>query len=232
MTEDKRKRLAELAAGAPPPPGSLLNRLAELVADIPPSPGPLLNRLAELVSHTSPERKTAVEKTKRRIFYSFYYKEDVTRASQVRNIGAVEGNKSATDNEWEKITSGKDAAAKEKAIKQWIADQMENRTCTVVLVGQNTADRYYINHEIVKSWNDKMGVVGIYIHGLKNLDGNISTKGSNPFDYVTYGNPKKKLSTAVKCYNPMDTNSKERYAWIEKNLSDIIEEAIKIRAAN
>lgn len=170
--------------------------------------------------------------TKRRVFYSFYYKPDVIRASQVRQIGAIEGNKSATDNEWEKITGGKDEAAKDKAIKKWIADQMEGRTCTVVLVGQNTANRKWINHEIVKSWDDGMGVVGIYIHGLRNFEGEISTKGENPFDYITHGGTKKKLSSIVKCYNPAGSNSKERYAWIEKHLANAIEEAITIRKAN
>ena len=170
---------------------------------------------------------------KRRVFYSFYYKPDVVRASQVRQIGAIEGNKSATDNEWEKITtSGKTQAERDKAIKKWIADQMENRTCTVVLVGQNTANRKWINYEIVKSWNDGMGVVGINIHGLKNFEGEVSTKGANPFDSINYGDTGKKLSSIVKCYNPTGSNSKDRYAWIEEHLANAIEEAIKIRNEN
>lgn len=174
-----------------------------------------------------------MEKTKRRVFYSFHYKPDVVRASQVRQIGAIEGNKSATDNEWEKIiTSGKTQEERDAAIKNWIAAQMENRTCTIVLVGQDTANRKWINHEIVKSWDDGMGVVGIRIHGLKNFDGEISTQGDNPFDYITHGPTKKKLSSIVKCYNPAGTNSKERYAWIEKHLANAIEEAIKIRGEN
>ena len=79
---------------------------------------------------------------------------------------------------------------------------------------------------------DDKGVVGIYIHGLKNLEGRISTKGDNPFDSISYedeNEDKKKLSSIVKCYNPAGTNSKERYAWIEKHLENAIEEAIKIR---
>ncbi|ACD89663.1 Domain of unknown function DUF1863 [Chlorobium limicola DSM 245] len=168
---------------------------------------------------------------KRRVFYSFHYKPDVIRASQVRQIGAIEGNKSATDNEWEKITSG-DETTKDKAIKKWIADQMKGRTCTVVLVGQDTANRKWINYEIIKSWDDGMGVVGIHIHGLKNFEGNISAIGENPFDYITHGVSKKKLSTIVKCYNPAGSNSKERYAWIEQHLANAIEEAIKIRKEN
>lgn len=173
-----------------------------------------------------------MDKVKRRVFYSFHYKPDVIRASEVRQIGAIEGNKSATDNEWEKITSSKDEATKERAIRKWIADQMEGRTCTVVLVGKDTAKRKWINHEIVKSWDNGMGVVGICIHGLKDFDGKISTKGENPFDYVGYGNTGKKLSSIVKCYNPAGDNSKERYAWIEKHLTNAIEEAIKIRNEN
>jgi Thoeris protein ThsB, TIR-like domain len=163
----------------------------------------------------------------RKAFYSFHYKPDATRASQVRNIGVVEGNRPATDNDWETVTKGGDAA-----IKKWIAEQMKGRSCTVVLVGTNTANRKWINHEIIKSWDGNMGVVGIYIHGLKDLSGSISTKGKNPFDYITLGTTKKKLSSVVNCYNPQGTNSKDRYAWIKKHLENAVEEAIKIRKDN
>lgn len=163
----------------------------------------------------------------RRCFYSFHYKPDSQRASQVRQIGSVEGNKPATDNDWETITGGGDTA-----IKKWIADQMYGKSCTIVLVGSNTANRKWINHEIVKSWDNGMGVVGIHINGLKNLDGKISTKGKNPFHHITHGVTKKKLSTIVKCYTPAGANSKERYAWVSKHISNAVEEAIRIRSAN
>lgn len=164
---------------------------------------------------------------KRQVFYSFHYKSDCWRAAQVRSIGVIEGNKPAPDNEWEKITSAGDSA-----IKKWIDDQMKYRSCTVVLVGNKTANRKWINYEIVKSWDAGMSVVGIRIHGLKNSDGKISLKGDNPFDYITHGRTNKKLSTIVKCYNPAGANSKERYDWISKYLSDAVEEAIKIRENN
>ena len=163
----------------------------------------------------------------RRVFYSFHYKPDATRASQVRQIGALEGNRPASDNDWEEITGGGDTA-----IKDWIASQMKGRSCTVVLVGEKTANRKWINHEIAESWNAGMGVVGIRIHGLKNMAEEIASKGNDPFDYITFGDPKRKLSDVVKCYNPAGSNSKERYAWIVKHLANAVEEAIKIRAAN
>ena len=165
--------------------------------------------------------------TKRQVFYSFHYKPDCWRAATVRTIGAIEGNKPASDNDWETITK-----AGEDAIKKWIKDQMENRSCTVVLVGNKTANRKWINYEIVESWKASMGLVGIHIYGLKNQDEHISEKGENPFDYITYGDTRKKLSAIVKCYTPVGTNSKERYDWISKYLSDAVEEAIKIRNNN
>jgi len=74
-----------------------------------------------------------------------------------------------------------------------------------------------------------MGVVGIDIHGLLNQKGYISYRGKSPFDYIFLEKTGELLSTIVKRYNPSGINSKERYAWIAKYLSDAVEEAIKIR---
>ncbi len=106
---------------------------------------------------------------------------------------------------------------------------MHARSCTVVLVGANTAGRKWINYEIIKFWDDGMGVVGIHIHGLKNSQSSLSAKGSNPFATIGYGNTGRKLSSIVKCYNPTGANSQERYAWIKKYLTNAVEEAVRIR---
>ena len=161
----------------------------------------------------------------RKCFYSFHYQPDHWRASQVRNIGAIEGNAPVSDNDWESITRGGDPA-----IENWIAAQMKGKTCTVVLVGQGTADRKWINYEIVKSWNDGLGLVGIYIHGLKNANGETANKGDNPFDYVRLKKSGSNISYVVKCYNPAGASSKERYDWISAHIGNAVEEAVKIRA--
>ena len=160
---------------------------------------------------------------KRRVFYSFHYKPDSWRASMVRNIGAVEGNEPATDNDWEAVKKGGD-----QAIKNWIGCQMKKRSCTVVLVGTNTARRKWIDYEIMKSWDDGMGVVGIRIHGLENQYSQVSSQGNNPFSHISIESGES-LSSVVECYDPDGRNSKERYAWIKERLSDAIEEAISIR---
>jgi hypothetical protein len=109
---------------------------------------------------------------------------------------------------------------------------MGGRSCTVVLVGTNTANRPWINHEIVESWNRRMGVVGIRIHGLKNLDGLVSAPGRNPFDFVTHGPSGQPLSSLVRCHDPSGMDSRARYEWISQYLAAAVEEAVDIRDSN
>ena len=106
---------------------------------------------------------------------------------------------------------------------------MDGRTCTVVLIGTDTAQRKWINHEIIQAWKRGMGVVGIHIHGLKSLDGMTSTKGQNPFDFLDWGKTGQKFSSIVKCYDPSGSDSKQRYDWFVTYLGPAIEEAINIR---
>lgn len=161
----------------------------------------------------------------RRAFYSFHYVPDSWRASSVRNMGVVEGNVSATDNDWETVTGGGYAA-----IRKWIDDQLKGRGVTIVLVGSETAGRKWINYEIEKSWNDKKAVLGIHIHRLKSSSGYQSTKGRNPFEDFTIENGARSLASVVECYDPPYFASKDVYNYIALNLADWIEEAVRIRA--
>jgi len=160
----------------------------------------------------------------RRVFFSFHYKPDNWRASQVRNAGVVEGNRPVSDNDWETVTKGGDAA-----IERWIADQLDGKSCAVVLIGANTAGRKWINHEIVKAWNDKKGVVGIHVHNLKDSDGLKAAKGANPFTGITLSKGTKKLSEVVKVYDPPFSLSTDVYDYIKKNLAAWVDEAVAIR---
>ena len=117
----------------------------------------------------------------------------------------------------------------DKASKGWIADQQNVRFCTVMLVGTDTAKRKWINHEIIKSWDDGKGVVGIHIYGLRNRDGSISRDGLNPSDDIGYGSTGKKLSAIVKCYDPSGTNRRQRYDWFRTHLSNAVNEAVAIK---
>lgn len=161
-------------------------------------------------------------KMTRRVFYSFHYKPDNWRVSQVRNIGKIEDNKPASDNDWETVASGGD-----QKIKQWIDGQMSGRSCAIVLIGKDTKGRKWINYEIEKAWNDGKGLLGINIHGLKDATGKQITKGGNPFWGYKVG--EHSLSSIVPVYDPPYSLSTKVYSHIEKNLEDWVEEAIKIR---
>lgn len=165
--------------------------------------------------------------TKRQIFYSFHYDNDVFRVQQIRNIGALEENKPVSANDWEVVKKGGD-----KAIEKWIDDTMKGRSCIVVLVGSETSKRKWVDYEIRKAWKDDKGVLGIYIDDLVDprysktppLYGK-SYRGANPFDNISLTNGKK-LSSIVSCYAPPSTDT---YKNIASNLENWIEKAIKDR---
>lgn len=159
----------------------------------------------------------------RRAFYSFHYIPDNWRAATVRSIGSVEGNKPASDNDWESVKKAGD-----KAIQNWINDQLYGKSCAVVLIGTNTADCKWINYEIERAWSEKKGLLGIHIHNLKDSAGNQSTMGANPFQtFNLNGTP---LSSIVKTYNPPYWDSKDVYKYISDNLAGWFDEAVTIRA--
>jgi len=137
-------------------------------------------------------------------------------------MGCLEGNKPATDNDWETIEKGG-----AKAIQKWIDDQLNGRSVLIVLIGENTAGRKWINYEIEKAWNDKKGVFGVYVHNLKDSNSNQSKKGSNPFEGFTVDG--EALDKIVKTYNPAYKISTNVHKHIKENLSDWIETAIEIR---
>lgn len=161
----------------------------------------------------------------RRAFYSFHFDADNWRASQVRNIGVIEGNSPASDNDWETVKRGGEAA-----IQRWIDNQLSGRGCTIVLIGSATAGRKWINYEIEKSWNDGKGVLGIYIHRLKDRNGQQSSKGANPFDGFTMQRDNAKLSSIVKAYDPPYWDSSDVYNYIANNLAAWVEDAIALRS--
>lgn len=161
-----------------------------------------------------------------KVFLSYHYKMDQWRALLVRSSAVLECNAPVTDNEWDRITRGGDVA-----IERWISAQLAGRHCIVVLIGPTTAGRLWINHEVRQSWNEGMGVVGVYVHNLKDRIGNQSAKGANPFDRIAISGGPDRISSVVKAYDPPYMTSGEVHAHIKNYLDEWVEEAIAIRHA-
>jgi MTH538 TIR-like domain (DUF1863) len=160
----------------------------------------------------------------RKVFYSFHYIPDGWRVAQIRNAGVVEGNQPVSDNDWETITKAGD-----QAIKNWINNQLYGKSCAVVLIGTGTAGRKWIKYETEQAWNAKKGVVGVYIHNLRNQQGFQSYIGANPFEDFTLCSGTMKLSNVVRVYNVNSTDSRVVYATITRNLEAWVDEANEIR---
>ena len=74
-----------------------------------------------------------------------------------------------------------------------------------------------------------LGVLGIYIDGLKDCDGNTSKVGANPFSAIRFGS--KTLDQIVEAYRPSGEESTSIYNYIKENISNWVETAITIRKA-
>lgn len=153
---------------------------------------------------------------KRQVFFSFHYDNDNWRAGQVRNMGKVDSSSTFSDNDWEEVKE-----KNESNIKEWIDEQLNKRSCLVVLIGEKTANRKWINYEIKKAYELNKGIVGIYIHKLENQFGKQDNKGKNPFDYFTLDG--EKFSKYIKCFDSYYSLSKTVYNDIKDNIEDIIE---------
>jgi hypothetical protein len=190
----------------------------------------------------------------RRVFFSFHYERDVWRANVVRNSWVTKGNYIEAgfidSAEFEKIKKKGD-----QAIKKWIDEQLEGTSVTVVLIGAETYSRKWVRYEIIKSFDRGNGLLGVYIHNIKDLNRERDLMGPNPFDYVgvyidRYGNATYweltesykliEFSLYPKCSLTFDeeywtgklyTIKPNIYDWVDdngyENLSDWIEESAR-----
>ncbi len=116
------------------------------------------------------------------VFFSFDY-DDVWRVNQVRNSGAFVGEKRSgfrDKAEYERVKRRGDAA-----IKKWIRNQMYGCSVTCVLIGANSHLSRWVNFEIEESIVNGMGLLGVYIHKLKDERGvipNLFLSSFNPLD--------------------------------------------------
>jgi hypothetical protein len=114
----------------------------------------------------------------RRVFFSFHYKNDVWRASTIRNSGQFDAVAAAGWNDaslWEETQRKGDAA-----IRRLIDNGLRGTSVTVVLIGARTASRRWVDYEIRQSIDRGNGLLGIRIHSLKDQHGRKSGTGAVP----------------------------------------------------
>jgi hypothetical protein len=119
----------------------------------------------------------------RKAFFSFHYINDVWRANIVRNSWVIKDSKEAAGfvdaADFEEVQKGGEAV-----IKKWFWEQLTGTSVTVVIIGPETNSRDYVKYELEQSYEKGNGILGIYIHQIKDKYGNTITKGSNHFGEI------------------------------------------------
>ena len=121
----------------------------------------------------------------RRVFFSFEYEHDVSRAMVVRNSWVTQCREAAGFQDaaaFEQIQRQGDAA-----IKRWINDQLHGTSVTVVLVGSHTCSSRWVRYEIARSEYLGNGLLGIDISQIRDLNRYTSRRcGRIPQGYPFY----------------------------------------------
>ncbi len=150
----------------------------------------------------------------RRVFFSFHYENDVWRANVVRNSWVTTETAGFIDAAvFEQVKKGGDAA-----IKRWIDSQLIGTTVTAVLIGSDTNNREYVKYELQKSWEKKNGILGIYIHQIKDRHGYTSPKGNDTFGpiFTSVFDNKKYFYERFETYDWVNDNGYTNLgSWIE-----------------
>ncbi|MDZ7587251.1 MAG: TIR domain-containing protein [Patescibacteria group bacterium] len=152
----------------------------------------------------------------RRVFFSFHFERDIWRANQVRNSWVTKDRESAgfwDAANWEAVKK-----QGEEAIKQWINKSLSGTSVTVVLIGKETNTRKWVDYEIEMSSKKGNGMLGIYIHNMKDQYGATDIKGENPFNYwhKTINGQQKYFSEIYSTYDWINDNGFNNLGdWVE-----------------
>jgi hypothetical protein len=117
----------------------------------------------------------------RRVYFAFHYENDISRVNVVRNSWLTHKDRESAGffdaSLWEKAKKTGDTA-----IKRMIQDGLDGTSVTVFLLGSETAGRPWVRYELEESHKRGNGMLAIRIHGIKNLQGYVSTAGDNIFN--------------------------------------------------
>lgn len=153
----------------------------------------------------------------RRTFFSFHYERDIWRSSIVRNSWVTQDREAAGF--WDASLWEEAKKKGSEALKKLIQQGLKNTSVTVVLIGNKTAERRWVKYEIIESHNNGKGLLGVYIHNIRDRDRYRDNKGRNPFDsiYIEEGARKTYFSRLYPTYDYINDDGYNNLGnWIEK----------------
>ena len=123
--------------------------------------------------------------SKRRVFFSFHYQNDIWRVNQVRQSWRY-NHENTRESEgffdgsiWEgSQRTGPDS------LKSLVREGIKNTSVTCALVGAMTYERRWVRYELARSVIKGNGLLAVKIHLMGNQQGYVSQEGPNPLDYM------------------------------------------------
>jgi hypothetical protein len=124
----------------------------------------------------------------RRVFFSFHYQRDIWRVNVVRNHATLKSGYQEAGywdcSLWESMKR-----TGENSLKRLINSGLQNTSVTVLLIGTETSERKWVKYEIEKSYERGNGMLGIYIHNIKDRNGITDLQDRNPFNSFSVEQP-------------------------------------------
>lgn len=117
----------------------------------------------------------------RRTFFSFHYSPDCWRAWNVRNSWVVSDRRESVGF-FDSSVVEKARKEGEENLKTFLRNGLKNTSVTCVLAGQATWQRRWVRYEIAQSVLKGNGLLTVDIHGVRNQQGIVSTKGKDPLE--------------------------------------------------
>ena len=138
----------------------------------------------------------------KKIFLSFHYKADKDRVAKIRDqIGHdYKMNPFFDRSKWDALKRHGD-----HAIKDYINKELKDTDITVVLLGEETGQKKWVNYEIEQSKELRKPIIGIDISKIEDKNGYFTEMGPNP------------LPSGIPLYSwTNDDGEKHLEEWIEK----------------
>ena len=161
---------------------------------------------------------------RQRVFLSYHHGWDHARADLIRALAPDRISQALPEAEWDLLMQTGDAA-----VAQWISAQIAAASCTVVLISGSTRGRRLIEHEVLTSWRQRKGILGLYVHNLPDQTGARTHRGPNPFSEFRMTRDNQRLSDIVPVYEAPYPDLAGNLRYISAMLPEWVQEANSIR---
>jgi hypothetical protein len=118
----------------------------------------------------------------RHTFFSYHYRPDVWRAWNVRNSWVVKPETRKSVGFFDSSVFEASRRESEQSLKQFLRRGLEGTSVTCVLAGAGTYRRRWVRYEIARSIVKGNGLLTVFIHGVRNREGEFSPKGPDPLE--------------------------------------------------